>query len=798
MRVFEGATVVEFAQGMAGPLVGMVMADNGAEVIKVEPPGGDWARIEPAFLMWNRGKKSVILDLRESADRERALRLASSADVVVESFRPGVVDKLGIGYAAISGHNPRTVYCSISGFGKAETLVRVKGYEGVVSAKAGQLAGLGDIQGAAYGQRPGRPIYKAIPVDSFAASQLALQGIAAALLARERSATGQLVKTSLLQGAMSLVMRQDFGMNTVSKNMSEDTVFRGIRLTFLTAECKDGKWIQMCARQDHHFRNWLQALDLNDVLEDPRYARAPLGIRSLADIDELEARLRERMRTRTQAEWMRIFIEDYDIGADPFLTPAEFLEHPQMVQNGRVIELDDPTVGKTKQVGPLVLFSDTPSVVDKPAPQLGEHNNEIRASLALTPAAKPATRPKKGRPAKSSDSGYPLSGVTILEIAYFLAAPLGTTMLAELGARVIKVEPAEGDPWRRLGLEAVHLLHGKESIVIDLKAAKGREILHKLIAQSDALLTSFRPGVPERLSFGYDEAIRINPRLLYLYGGSYGSKGPQSHRAAFHSTPNALAGGGILQAGRGNRPVDDGYPDPASGLAVGTAIALGLLARERTGRGQYMETTMLCSSAYALSENLVLYDGAREWRLPDSQQKGQQALYRLYECASGWCLVSVLQEKEWHALASALGHSEWTEDPRFSTREARLRNDKELIDLLEEILATRTAQEWEKSLADLDIPVVEVSNATFGATLVGLNVLSPASHAEFGDYWRMPPKIDFSTLASRKGPTCSVGEHTRPILKELEYTHAEVEQLIADGVVAAPSNGVRLREPAHT
>src|SRR5262249_26450877 len=155
----------------------------------------------------------------------------------------------------------------------------------------------------------------------------------------------------------------------------------------------------------------------------------------------------------------------------------------------------------------------------------------------------------------------------------------------------------------------------------------------------------------------------------------------------------------------------DTYADPVSGLAVGTAITLGLLARERTGTGQYMETTMLCSSGYALSQDLVLFEGSPEPRLPDREQRGQSALCRLYECASGWCMVSALQEKEWRALCAALGYPEWAADRRFATPDMRMRHDDELIGLLEAVFVTRPATEWEHVLTSSGLPVVSVSDA---------------------------------------------------------------------------------------
>ncbi|HEX2174125.1 MAG TPA: CoA transferase, partial [Dehalococcoidia bacterium] len=430
-----GLTVVDLTQGMVA-LAGMILADNGAEVIKIEPPGGDWARDEPGFLMWNRGKRGVVLDLTREADRAVAVGLAERADVVIESFRPGVAERLGLGYEELAARNPGLVYCSISGYGRMGELSGRKGYEGAVAAKLGRMIGLDRISGAVPGQDREYPIYTAAPVASYGASQLAVQGIVSALLARQSTNRGQKVETSLLQASTAFMMRglaRDDGQ--IVAGPTPPTIRRGIELCFLTAECSDGKYVQMCARQDHHFRDWMKAIGLAEVLEDPTYAKAPLGIARLEDIEALEERIREKMRQKPQAEWMRLFIEEYDVGADPFLTPEEFLAHPQMVLNGRVVEIEDPTVGRTKQVGPLVLFSKTPSQIGRPAPRLDEHGAEIRARAAHANGA-PKIAPTNGAGAPAR---RPLAGVTILEVAYFLAGPFSTTILADMGARVIKV-----------------------------------------------------------------------------------------------------------------------------------------------------------------------------------------------------------------------------------------------------------------------------------------------------------------------------------------------------------------------
>jgi crotonobetainyl-CoA:carnitine CoA-transferase CaiB-like acyl-CoA transferase len=384
-----------------------------------------------------------------------------------------------------------------------------------------------------------------------------------------------------------------------------------------------------------------------------------------------------------------------------------------------------------------------------------------------------------------------LSGVAVVELAYYVAGPLSTVLLAELGARVIKVEPLEGDPSRRTGMQNAKFLVGKDSIAVDLKSDEGRHILEQLIGRADALLHNFRPGVPERLGFGWADAERLNPRLVYLYGASYGSRGPQNRRAAFHSTPNALAGGGILQAGRGNPPVDDSYPDPGSGLAAATALLLGLWARQVTGRGQYLETTMLTSAGYILSNNLVRYEGARPMAVPDRGQHGLHALYRLYPCRVGWLFVAAGRDPEWQALATVLGHPDWLADARFATSASRRANDFELAGLLGAALATRPASDWDRALTEAGVACAEATDLAVDRWFEHHDLLLPEDHPVFGPFWRAPPKVRFSESVPRIVPPCALGEHTRTVLHELGYADDAVDDLIARGVA------VEWRQPAY-
>ncbi len=794
----EGLRILDFSQGMSGPLATMILTDHGADVCKMEPPWGDWARELPGFSMWNRGKTIGSVDLRHAVDLARIGTLARQADIVVHDWHPKTASARGLDGSSLRRANPGVITCAISTAPAGRPDISSGGYDATIAAMAGRMVGLDPLSGAAPGQDRAAPLFTAAPTAAYGAAMLAVQGILAALHQRTVTGAGSDVSTSLVQAEAAFLMRQDLargGPDRPGLPGTPPAVHRGIVLSFLTAECRDGRYIQMCARQDHHFRNWMRALDMADVMDDPRYVAAPLGIRDIADIEALEHRIRERMLHKTQAEWMDLFSGAFDVGADPFLTPDEFLEHPQMLANDRVVTLLDPAHGELRQPGPLVLMSDTPARIERPAPLPTKPGLVPRwASEGARETSSPGPDDSHGEPAAAAG---PLNGLTILEIAYFVAGPLSATLLAELGARVIKVEPIEGDPSRRTGLQNAKFLAGKDSIAVDLKSSAGREILHRLLETSDALVHNFRPGVPEKLGFGYDETSRINPALVYLYAASYGSRGPQAHRTAFHSTPNALCGGGILQAGQGNPPVDDSYCDPGSGLAAATALLLGLTARRVTGRGQYLETSMISSAAYVHSNDMVLraddtahdtaHSGDQQRRpMVDKGQHGIGPCYRLYRCRTGWVFLSAWRDRDFRRLAEALDRSDWLQEQGFATRAGRQKRADGLAAQLAAVFATRDASEWLASLALPESVLAEVSDVPLERWFEQQDLLLPMEHPEFGPYWQPPAKLMFDGAAGAASPTCSLGEHTVAILTELGYTADHVTELREAGAVFAP------------
>lgn len=764
----EGLRVLELGSGAAAGIAGMVLAENGAEVVKIEPPQGDRDRGRPGFAVWHRGKKSAVLDLADANDRDRFLELARVADGVIETFRPSTAARLGVDYESLHRVNDQLVYAAITGFGESGPWRDLPGYEQIVAAKSGRMTTYDGV-------RPG-PVFTPVPIAAYGAGMLAAVGLMAGIWARPRLGQGQRVHTSLLHALSVYDMTSGHGNRT---NMPPEPgkVYGIMRVPFMTAPTKDGRFIQMCSRQAHHYRRWLTELGLEELLDDPDLANAPdlwPSEERLADVIEA---IRNGMEQRTAEEWMDVFSAK-DIGGDPFLAPQEFLDHPQCTENGRRQEVVDPEMGPTVQIGPLGLYSDTPSVVGPPAPRLGEHTGEVLAGWPSTTSASPS--------ASGNDpaSDLPLADITILDVGYFYACPFAATLLAEAGARVIKVEPPTGDPGRRNWTsDYVKSQVGKESIVLDLKTPEGLEILYRLVDRADVFLHNFRPGTPERLGIDADTVMARNPRLLYVYASCFGSQGPWAHKAGFHSSPNAIAGAGVVESGDQNPPRNRTYGDPTAALATAAAIMVGVLACRHLGRGQKLETTMLTATAYAVAEWGIQHSGP-EAPAVDSAQFGHHAYQRLYETANGWLVLDVHRDRERQALGEVLG----VELPELPSPELEAQ--------LTEVFSSDSAEAWERRLLTAGVPAAQADRGDFLHNMLNeihmrkSGVAVEAEQDGLGSYWRAAPTMQFSSAPTPLAPTLPLGWATMEILSELGIDHEEINTLHDAGVTKPIGHGL--------
>jgi crotonobetainyl-CoA:carnitine CoA-transferase CaiB-like acyl-CoA transferase len=801
-QALSGLRVVDLSNTLAGSQASLLFADYGAEVVHVEPPGGSVLRTQPAYPLWARGKKSVELDLRDAADYEVAFGLCCDADVVVETFRPGTADRLGLGYDTLRAENPGVVYGSITAFGRDNAWSNLKGYEGVVMAKVGGYSSLSNLT-----PRPG-PAFGTVPFCSASASHTLAQGILVALYERESSGLGQRVETTLVQGLaahdtwnwiLRLLSRQYSEAFTSVPRVNEARNLPNSPLAYrlLVALSKDGRWLQFSQTSERLWVAFMRSLGLEWMLSDPKWQDAPND----DDPDVREAfweRMLEEVRARTVAEWNQVFDDDPDVFAEVFRHGTELLHHPQVVHNRQVVVIDDATRGPVTQPAPLARMETTPARVERSAPRLNEHAAEMRGRERAVHPAPPAT---------AAPTTPPLAGVTIIELGTFYAAPFGATLLTDYGARVIKIEQLDGDPMRSIvpfpEVGGIKVLQGKESVAVDLHTDAGREIVYELVRRADAVLQSFRAGVVDRLGYDATTLLGINPDLVYLNAPGYGVDGPYGHRPAY--APTIGAGTGLARRNSGpsiperdDLTMDDvktnslrigtaalgvGNSDGFSALGAGTALALGLLARKRGAPGQSMLTTMLNTVAHAISEDMVEYGGRGDPPTPDPDLLGFHARYRLYETADGWVFLAAPTTREFDELVAALapyGEVDRTDDDRCA-------------ESLGAIFKLRAAADWERDLTARDVACVVSERTSPDAAIMDgddslgrtMGIVVDLEHPVIGVYPRLTPLARLSRSEGLTGGAPLLGEHTDSVLAEIGYSEGRIAELREQGVIGA-------------
>jgi crotonobetainyl-CoA:carnitine CoA-transferase CaiB-like acyl-CoA transferase len=375
MGPLHGYRIVDLTSNISGPLATMILGDQGADVIKVESPEGDHTRaaatrrggFSASFLNNNRNKRSIVLDLKMAAARDALLRLAATADVLVQNFRPGVAERLGIGEAAVRAVAPSIVYVSISGFGERGPYAAKPAYDPVVQA----LSGLASIQGGSDAERP-RLIRTILPDKLTAVT--AAQAITAALLARAKSGEGQHVRLAMVDAVLAFMWSSDMsGQTFVGGEQVQQPAASSIDLIYATAD----HYISVAVQTNRQWQGLARALGHAEWLDDPRFA-TPAARQQ--NTDERLRLTQEVLKTRPAAEWLER-LEAADVPCAPVMTRSEVIDHPQVVANETVVETGHPAAGRLRQARPAARFSATPAGVRFGAPALGEHTEEVLRGL---------------------------------------------------------------------------------------------------------------------------------------------------------------------------------------------------------------------------------------------------------------------------------------------------------------------------------------------------------------------------------------------------------------------------------
>lgn len=783
--VLDGLKVLDLSWGIAGPMATMLLGDHGADVTRIERPEGDPFAGLHGYKVWNRGKRNAVIDLRDAEQRELFLRLAADADIVVESFSPGVTERLGIDYETLAAINPKLIYVSITAFGDDAPEGETKGYDALVAARCGlQYEQRGHPEGSVWhmtgqenpyvdpdqldpdwlqGANREGPLFVASPWPSLGAFFSASVGIAAALYAREKTGRGQRVNTSLLQGAMATAC----GLWQRMENPDAP----GFNMWILGSmspkghyKTKDGRWVHTWVPNP---RFVMQAaagdeIDMNpdlSVHDDPD--RFGTGPEEQVVMTYYQPLLSDAIAKFTAQEWV-----DAAAAAGVPLQEARSIEEslidPLLIEDRCVTTVDDPELGPINQVGITYRLTESQGEIKGPTRASGADTEAVLAEARALPAAE--TRSTPAEPAEA-----PLKGIRVLDLGMAIAGPFGTQLLSDLGAEVIKVNALWDKFWH--GTHIAYMANrGKTSFQVNMKHPQGMAALKKLIASADVVHHNMRYQAVQKLGLDYESLKDDNPRLIYCHTRGF-EKGPRMGLPGNDQTGACLAG--IQHADGGIR--DGGKPiwsltslgDTGNGFLSAVGVLNALMQREKTGKGTFVDTSIVNACLLNTSYAVATPDGGTfDFPKIDGMQLGFAPDYRLYKAADGWVQVAAVTEAEKAAFAAFSGDDMGAKAAALST-----------ADLLAQ-------------LAKAGVPA-ELSDDTYS--------LSIFDNADFRrDGWTVDyvdgavgklEQIGFTyTLSGTpgviQGGPVVLGDATASLLEELGYSDAEIDSMAQTAAIA--------------
>ena len=746
--------VVEFGQYVPGPMLGMLLADQGAHVIKVERPEGDPARSEPAFATWNRGKRSVTLDLKTDTGRENAHQLISRADVVIENFRPGVAERLGIGYGDLSADHPGLIYCSLPGYGEEHPSRNEPGWDPVISAETGFYPETGESGG--------EPLFTPLPIASTFAALLGSVSVAMAINARDKTGKGQRIEVPL-HSAMFTAM----GSRIIKFNNYEyvDQFDFPRAVMSHPYECADGRWVYHHGMFERFARQTLTAAGRTEWIDEvaPLFGR-PVDADTLAMWEE---RFAEMFKERTAWQW------EADINAQGGActvckTVDEWLVHEHAVSSKMVEEVEDAEHGRMKQPGVQVRLRGIPGKIQGSAPRLGEHTDEVLAELESAPA-----RPASGN--GNGDIMSALQGVRVLDLCIILAGPTCGRTLGEFGADVIKID----DPTRNLDpVGYIDVNRGKRSIMLNLKTDEGRDVFWKLVENADVIVENNRKSAVERLGLGYKEVKKVKPDIVYASLNAFGYDGPWSERAGWEQLAQGTSGMQVRRGGRDGKPMLSPYAvnDYGTGLMGAYAVALALHERNRTGKGQSVDSGLALTAGLLQSPYFLDYAGYQRDDIEGVDARGYSSRSRLYQAADGWLYLHCPDNDAYRAMSSEMGLASAGGD----------------ADAIAAAVAGDTIEHWMQRLRPCGVlvtPNLTMEDYRHDPVVRNAGFIVTREHPVWGSVDHSGTTARLSATPPRLGPPAPwFGMHADEILAEAGYSDAEIETLKASGAVrmAAP------------
>jgi crotonobetainyl-CoA:carnitine CoA-transferase CaiB-like acyl-CoA transferase len=792
-------------------ICGQILGDLGADVILVEPPGGTNARRVGPFVddrsevnrslnFWslNRNKRSITLALETAAGRERLLQLVRTDDVLVESFAPGHLDRLGLGYAALAEANPSLVMVSITPFGQQGPKANWAATDLTLTAASGVLFMTGD--------EDRRPVHVSIPQAYLNAGAEAAVGALIALYARERDGLGQQVdvsvQTAMMMTASFMALApgwNDYAAERVGGGMK----LGHLRLRFIYP-CKDGHvnitflFGAVFGQPTRRLFEWMHEEGFCDAAtRDKDWSAFGLhltnGQEPMEELDRCINCIDRFTRSHTKAELfeeaLRRRVLLVPVSNIPDLLHSEQLRAREYWTTIEHSELDQQVI----YPGPFAKFSQTPIRYRRRPPLLGEHTDAILAELRPPPV-----RLKIGaQPAPSRA----LEGLKVLDFTWVYAGPASMRYLADYGATVIRIESIKKiDAVRTVGpfkdghagieRSAIYcnLNIGKYGVSLNLSVSEAREIAMRLVKWADIVTENFSPKAMRAWGMDYESLRKINPDLIMLSTCLNGQTGPQAMLAGYGTMGACMAGFGEVTGWPDRPPAApfSAYTDFTSPKFIAAALMAAVDHKRRTGQGQYIDLSQVEAPVQLLGRAVLDYtvNGRVQTRMGNALR--EYAPTGVYPCAGQdrWVALAAPTEEVWRALCTVADRG-WAEDRRFATPMARLENREALDAMLAAWTINFEPGQLEELLQAAGVPIHRVSTSV---DVFADPQLKARGHIIYLDHPRLGPtpietsRMRFSrTPAAAVWPGPEIGEHNDLVLREiLGMTEEEITELVVD------------------
>jgi crotonobetainyl-CoA:carnitine CoA-transferase CaiB-like acyl-CoA transferase len=830
----SGVRVIDLSDEK-GELCARLLADLGADVVRVEPPEGSASRRLPpfapdgvtslSFAYRNGNKQGVALHLTAPAGREALHRLIERADVLVESFAPGYLASISLAPSALIERYPRLIVASVTDFGQTGPYAGFAGTEPVAFAMGGMMFRSGDADKPPL-TAPSGAVYGSTDITAAFA-------VAMALHQRLRTGRGQHLDISAMESVANM---SDWSLPSFSATGGFQKR-SGTGVLYPYYRCSDG-WVRvilLTRRQWAAFREWLGDPDtLRDAVWEQPMFRA-------TNMDVLAPLVAEIVRDKPKIE-VALEGQRRGIPVMPVLTPAEVMHNEHAAARGTFVttEVASGIVG-TVPSGFFHVDGERFGFRTR-APALGEHNAQVEAEIEFgapalplsqhrgtgadprpvgatpaSPGREPSGFPnsnKRGPGGEGQPPPYPFSELRVLDFGIGGVGVEVGRLFAEYGADVIKVESGNAPDFIRVvggGMMSPAFAsssRSKRALSVNLRTAKGQEILHRLVRLSDVVIENSGTGVMERLGCGYEALRAINPRIVMISSQIAGRTGPWRHWTGYGPSTHPLSGLSVLwnypdttERPGGSQNI---YPDHLTGRLGAFIGVAALLRRERTGEGGHVDAAQFEVPLGLLGETYLAESLSPGAATPPGNQSERGAPWGVYPCAGddAWCAITVTDDAQWQRLRALMGEPAWMQQSGYRTAAGRIAKRDEIDEHLAVWTASRDAWDLMKLLQGEGIPAGVVQSPADQMSdphLTARNYHRPIEQPPYGTLVLEGPAFRGSALPEPiVRPAAAIGEHTRAICVDLlEMSDAEVDALIADGVLEEPDEAaVESRRPA--